>query len=345
MRLFFGIFLVVSSVLVGCSSSPVIQAEADTAFQNCLPKTRSRSAPTDTSKHNLNETDSRSGALYTPTPANIEALLCSPTNDQPIAATSLGSASGGRPTPRPLIDTTTQLTNVSNMPGADTDVAVALHPTQGWASVIWAHTPPDEPENGSVFVRVQDAATGMWRTGISVNTTPTYGFAGHPDVAVDPAGRIHVVFAQAYNGHKLYPYYSRSEDGGNTWSTPEPLPTPDWSNQSAGYSRIAVDPQGQLHIFFTVGTGQLDRYRYVEVQRPSVAAPGSAWRVESNIFGGDKEMRVALAFVPYGREAVRTVAVTGCNQGCGGVQPIVAIRDGLAGTWQRVAIPQASTLR
>ncbi len=61
-----------------------------------------------------------------------------------------------RPTPRPAVDTTTELINFSNMPGGDVAPSVAVHPTDGWAAAIWANVPPDDPDDAAVFVKVQD---------------------------------------------------------------------------------------------------------------------------------------------------------------------------------------------
>jgi hypothetical protein len=242
-----------------------------------------------------------------------------------------------RPTDRPPLDTTSQLINISNMPGADSSAAVAMHPTEDWAALSWVNVPPDAPDQAVVYVKVQHPRTHAWQQGVSVTTLPAYGFASHPDLAIDEAGRIHVFFGQ----NPLQPHYSRSEDGGQTWTEPEALPIPAGYGAEALYGRIATDPQGQVHVFYALPTGEPDAFEYVHVERAADADPGAAWRVGTAIFPGTKQVRLGIAFVPLASDQIRTVAVTGCNRGCGAAQPIVATRDG-RGAWRTATIPGAT---
>lgn len=247
-----------------------------------------------------------------------------------------------RPTPLPVgLTTPSDVTNLSNMPGADqaASAAVAPQPQPTWAAIIWTNTPPDAPAEGTVFVAVQDPATRAWRPAIGISTAPTGASGGHPDVAIDTLGRIHVVFGQ----DGLRPHYSRSDDYGRTWTAPEPLTVPPGYDRGAIYSRIAVDPAGQVQVVFAAGTGALDRYRVIHQQRPADARPGTPWQVSTRLFGGDKESRPALAFVARG-SVVRTVVVAGCLVGCGEHAPVVAWRDGASGPWQRAMIPGAARM-
>lgn len=242
-----------------------------------------------------------------------------------------------RPTERPPLDTTSQLINVSNMPGADSYAAVATHPTEGWTALAWVNVPPDAADQAVVYVKAQHPHIRNWQRGVSVTTQPAYGFASHPDVAIDAAGRIHAVFGQ----DPLRPHYSRSDDGGQTWTEPEALPIPAGYGSDALYGRIAVDPAGQVHVFYALPTGEPDSFEYIHVQRPADADPGTAWRTDTGIFPGAKHVRLAMAFVPLPNGQIRTVAVTGCNRGCGAAQPIITLRDG-SGAWRTVTIPGAT---
>lgn|GEM_PF-1103057 len=271
----------------------------------------------------------------------VALAACAPRSAAPIAPTE-PVVSWIRPTPRPALDTTTGLTNISNMPGDDSTFALAVAPAPqpAWAAIAWVNVPPDEAENASVFVAVQDYKTRAWKRGIGINTTPAYGFASHPDVAIDRDGRLHAVFGQ----DGLLPHYSRSDDYGVTWTDPESLTVPAGFEPKAVYSRIAVDPAGHVHVFFAAGTGEVDRYRYIYHTRRSDATPGTPWQVETTVFPGDKQTRVALAFVLLPGGTVRTIAVTGCNAGCGAAQPAIAWRDGVSGPWRNATVPDATAV-
>ncbi len=242
-----------------------------------------------------------------------------------------------RPTERPPLDTTSQLVNISNMPGSDRHAAVAVHPTEGWAALSWVNVPPDAPEEAVVYVKAQHPRTKGWRQGVSVTTQPAYGFASHPDVAIDDAGRIHAFFGQ----DPFRPHYSRSDDGGQRWTEPEALVVPAGSQAAALYGRIAVDPAGRVHVFYALPTSEPDAFQYVHHTRAADAAPGTPWRVDTDLFPGEKQVRLAVAFVPLPSGQIRAIAVTGCNRGCGPAQPIVATQDG-SGPWRVQTIPGAT---
>ncbi len=231
-----------------------------------------------------------------------------------------GATTWVRPTPRPAVDTTTELINFSNMPGGDVAPSVAVHPTDGWAAAIWANVPPDDPDDATVFVKVQDSTSHIWQPGIGISTAPAYSFASHPDIAIDAQGRIHAVFGQA----GLRPHYSRSEDFGRTWTTPEALPLPGGGNGI--FLRITVDPAGIVHVLASVA------FRIHLWERAADAPRGSAWQRVDDLFDGADQIRSAMAF-PDGRMLV--VAAVGDH-------PAVAVRA--SSTWQQ-HIPAGSTAR
>lgn len=253
-----------------------------------------------------------------------------------MAAVAQASA-WAQPTPRPPLATTSQLTNLSNLPGADLHPAVALH-RDGWAAVVWVNTPPDS-DTSRVFVRVQDPSTHAWQPGVTVTTRGAASFAGHPDLAIDEDGRIHVVFAQ----DTLRPHYTRSDDYGATWTAPVPLPVPSGFDGGGAFSRSAVDDRGQLHVLVASGTGD-DAFSYLHFSRAADALPGTAWRVEPQVLGGSKELRAAIAFVPRPGGTLRTVVATGCLRGCVPSQPRIAFQDRPGGPWQRRSVPGAAAV-
>src|SRR3712207_3912387 len=76
---------------------------------------------------------------------------------QPPPAPQPPSAAWVRPTPRPPIATTTRIINVSNMVGTDDAPALSIHPTRGWAAVLWVnHDLDNAPTSSTVYVKTQD---------------------------------------------------------------------------------------------------------------------------------------------------------------------------------------------
>ncbi len=240
---------------------------------------------------------------------------------------STGHADWVRPTPRPPVDTATQLVNLSNLPGADLAPSVAVHPVDGWAAVIWANMPP-EGDAANVFVKVQDPVSRAWQPGVSLNTTPARTYAAHPTLAIDPDGHIHALFAQ--DGLRLH--YRRSDDFGRTWTLPEPLPAP--SADGSGMAlRAAVDAAGVLHVVYIAGDCGFDCFQTYHVQRPAVASPGTPWSTPERPLPGTKHLRADL--VTLGN---RLLIAAACPRGCGASRPVVAIRDG-EGLWHERMVP------
>ncbi len=238
-----------------------------------------------------------------------------------------GAPAWVRPTPRPPVDTATQLVNLSNLPGADLAPSVAVHAVDGWAAVIWANVPP-EGEAANVFVKVQDPVSRAWQPGVSVNTTPARTYAAHPTLAIDPDGRLHALFAQ--DGLRLH--YRRSDDFGHTWTPPEPLPVP--SADGSGMAlRATVDVAGVLHVVFIVGDCGDDCFQTHHVQRPADARPGTPWSAPERPLPGTKHLRADLVTL-----GSRLVVAAACPIGCGPSRPVVAFRDG-NGPWQERMVP------
>ncbi len=238
-----------------------------------------------------------------------------------------GAPAWVRPTPRPPVDTATQLVNLSNLPGADLAPSVAVHAVDGWAAVIWANVPP-EGEAANVFVKVQDPVSRAWQPGVSVNTPPARSYAAHPTLAIDAAGHIHALFAQ--DGLRLH--YRRSEDFGRTWTLPEPLPA--LSADGSGMAvRAAVDDAGVLHVVFIAGNCGFDCFQTHHIQRPAAAQTGTLWSAPERPLPGTKHLRADLVTLQQ-----RLVVAAACPRGCGSSRPVVAIRDA-DGPWQERLIP------
>ncbi|MDP9314145.1 MAG: hypothetical protein M3R24_25240 [Chloroflexota bacterium] len=243
-----------------------------------------------------------------------------------------------RPTPRPPVDTATALVNLSNLPGADVAPSVAVHPEEGWAAVIWANVPPERADTASVFVKVQDPVSGAWQPGISVNTTSAYSFASHPDVAIDHAGRVHAVFGQDH----LAAHYSRSDDHGRSWTTPERLLAP---ADSTIRLRVAVDNAGDVHLLLNAN------FHTFHLQRPAGAAPGTPWESTRVPTLTDQDGRGALAFLG-GRTLVAVASganaavATRDNDGDWTLHPIAGAvgRPGWSAEWTSLVTIDATTV-
>lgn len=238
------------------------------------------------------------------------------------------------PTPRPAVDLAARPINTSNLPGADDEPAIAAHPTENWVALAWVNRPPGQEAGAAlVYVQVQEATTGAWQPPISVNTAPAAQHASRPDLTIDAAGVIHVVFGQRAGGTRFAPHYTRSADGGATWSPPERLRTPADATPDTLAARVAVDPAGAIHIVLLGYLDCFDCFRAFHQTRRADAPAGTAWVLHANIVPGDKQLRVALAFTPRGA-GWRTVVAVACAAGCGQARAVVATWDGPGTAWQ-----------
>jgi len=196
------------------------------------------------------------------------------------------------------------------MVGTDDAPALAIHPTRGWAAVLWVnHDLDNAPTSSTVYVKTQDPRTHAWhRESIAVSTRPAYAQASHPAITIDLRGRIHVVFGQDDSrGH-----YSRSDDGGRTWTGLERLPI----DGSTAYSTVGVDALDVVHVLVRVG-GE----RSVHLTRAAGAREGARWSDEGRYLPGTKHNRSAIAFV-----GTRILVAAACEEGCGGSDVALASR-------------------
>ncbi len=243
------------------------------------------------------------------------------------SSASIGHTNWVRPTPRPPVDTATQLVNLSNLPGADLAPSVAVHPVDGWAAVSWANVSP-EGDMANVFVKVQDPVSRAWQPGVSLNTTPARTYAAHPTLAIDAQGRLHALFAQ--DGLRLH--YRRSNDFGRSWTPPEPLPS--LSADGSGMAlRATVDDSDMLHVIYIAGACGDDCFQMHHVQRPADAPPRTPWSTPERPLPGTKHLRADLVTL-----GTRLVVAAACPRGCGASRPVVAIRDGDE-PWQERMVP------
>jgi hypothetical protein len=111
---------------------------------------------------------------------------------------------------------------------------------------------------GQVLYTHYSPATGQW-------SHPEYVFEGRESIiaadgriAVDPPGRIHVVWSE-YQAPEFYPptgiYYAQSTDGGDTWTPPLEL-----AGQGHVEPEIAVIGNDQVHVAWNGSAVLTDRY-------------------------------------------------------------------------------------
>jgi len=249
-----------------------------------------------------------------------------PAQRQLHAPRPAGVVDGGMPTVlptvRPPMNTGTLPQNLSNLPGGNLAQAVATHPTDGWAAVVWVNQPPGSTTDANrVFVKVQNKTNQRWEPAVQVNTVGDYAAASNPSIAIDATGRIHVVFAQ---GH-LHPAYSWSDDGGTTWTAPELLPVADVGI----YTQVVIDDQQQrVHLLVN------SDYRIQHLERPRTAPTGSAWQHDTVVPG--THARATMASIG----GAVTIA-TACSTGCGGAAVILSRRQS-RGQWSHQAVPGSS---
>lgn len=101
--------------------------------------------------------------------------------------------------------------------------------------------------SGDVLYRRSDDGGRNWSAAVQLSAIdPEREASAAPRLAIDRAGHIHAIWSQ-HALPKGWPplggYYSRSEDGGATWSPPE-----QFVGERFGWGNIAAGPDGSVHI-------------------------------------------------------------------------------------------------
>ncbi len=135
--------------------------------------------------------------------------------------------------------------NLSNNTGDSSGPQIAVD-VSGNISVVWADT--TSPNADIFFSRSTDGGTTFSTPkDLSNNTGGIFSFALlFPQIAVDASGNINVVWAN----NTLTIFFSRSTDGGATFSTPKNL-----SNAGGSFQpHIAVDGSGKINVVWRGST-------------------------------------------------------------------------------------------
>lgn len=135
---------------------------------------------------------------------------------------------------------------------------------------------------GNVFYTSSEDRGNEWSTPIALSSIlPGEELvAAEPKIVLDDQGWLHVVWTERappnWIGHKIQ--YVRSEDGGETWTSPSPLgklhPEEIWSENPS----MAATGDGKLHLVWVCGDETHRCYRYSD-------DGGSTWSPREFILG------------------------------------------------------------
>jgi hypothetical protein len=118
------------------------------------------------------------------------------------------------------------------------DVDMAID-SNNWIHVIWED---NTPGNFEIFYTRSKDGGATWSAPKRLTWTP--GLSSVPALAIDPSNGIHVLWYDDTPGN-LEIFYTRSKDGGATWSAPKRLT---WTTGASVDPAIAVDSGNAIHV-------------------------------------------------------------------------------------------------
>ncbi len=148
--------------------------------------------------------------------------------------------------------------------------------------------------NGSLFVAWPDRAAGnldiavsrsddgghTWSTPVRVNDDTSGKDQWMPSLVIDGSGVLHATWMDARTGN-LNVFYSRSIDGGRTWTTNVRVTTAETPSKyirPGDYLGLATDPNGSVYTAWTDGRGtDLDIYFALATRMPGDDPPWAAF--------------------------------------------------------------------
>ncbi|NLP10956.1 T9SS type A sorting domain-containing protein, partial [bacterium] len=134
-------------------------------------------------------------------------------------------------------------------------------------------------ENRFIYHQKSADHGATWSVPVVVDQTCVSG--GMPSVAVDSLHRVHVCWHAKATANSTYGiYYSRSDDGGSTWSRPQPI-SPPAADHDQLYSAIALDRQQNPHIVWN--TALYSDYFEGDVYHAWSQDQGATWQPGSQI--------------------------------------------------------------
>lgn len=135
--------------------------------------------------------------------------------------------------------------------GQDVDIGLVDVAWNATGSVYVTYSVPVNEERGIYLVQSKDNGT-TWSEPLKVFNGATAGFAlvGGPSLLISANGYLHIIWKQqAIQGNgipqPLSLYYTRSEDGGRTFSDAELV-----VDEPVAWEEIVADSKGNLHLFW-----------------------------------------------------------------------------------------------
>lgn len=140
--------------------------------------------------------------------------------------------------------------NVSNSPGGGPQVAVD---SKGNINILWVAADvffSRSTDGGATFSAPQNLSSGI----------PAFTRLW-PEIALDPSGNINVVWTNEFQAQPGGPltvdvYYSRSSDGGATFSAPLNL-SQDGGGAPSVQAPMAVNPSGDIYVVWEKNASQI----------------------------------------------------------------------------------------
>ena len=141
--------------------------------------------------------------------------------------------------------------------------------SSGNPHLVWTDA---SPGNYEVFYTNSTDGGAIWPA--NRRLTWNSGSSGSPAIAVEPSGKLHLVWADEAPGHSEI-YCRNSPDGGTTWTASRRLT---WTLGSAGGPAIGLDSSGNLHLFWLAYIAGAE-----EIYYKKSADSGATWSTEKRL--------------------------------------------------------------
>jgi BNR repeat-containing family member len=137
------------------------------------------------------------------------------------------------------------------------------------------------PGNSEIYYKMSVDGGLNWSAARRLTWTSANSY--FPAMAIDPYGRIHVIFYESVSGSSEV-FYTRSTNGGTTWGAKKRLT---WTAGSSYAQAIAADPSNNIHVAWMDNTSGYDEVLYKKstdggsswggAQRLSLTSGSSYW--------------------------------------------------------------------
>ncbi|MBN1274148.1 MAG: exo-alpha-sialidase [Candidatus Aminicenantes bacterium] len=171
--------------------------------------------------------------------------------------------------------------------------------------------------------------------------------SNRPTIAVDSMDRLHLAYSEQ-NGSVRSVYYANSEDGGESWSTPQMV-----SNIQGDYPSIAVGDDDKVHLVYTDQAAGQDGLKYVRSDDGGVSwtseveIPGTTVHDKYPSIAVDNGGRIFVAWewwTGYSAYNIETYFSRSTNNGSSWSTPVnLSNNDGFSGD-ARTAVDDAGNV-